>query len=271
MAHNYHAIMIATAILMPLFGLAVTGCSAHAPRPADAFTDSGARALAEAAQRGDVKEIDRLVTSGVDVNATGKFGVTPLFCALSSRNHEGFLGLLELGANPDKQVPELDFGRGSSVTSIAARSESDSYFLEAVLKHGANANLVEPRNRRTPIFQAVGSRNFDNLDLLIRAGADLNHKDGDFGETPAMFAASLNQFEAVYRLLDAGADYRATNNHGIDLAFSMVCENMPFTGEFRRWKDKVLDFLEKKGVDLDAARKKAEAKGIRTKKWSVEQ
>jgi ankyrin repeat protein len=118
MIHNYHPITIAAGILMPLLGLAVTGCSAHPPRPADAFTDPGARALAEAAQRGDVKEIDRLATSGVDVNATGKFGVTPLFCALSSRNHEGFLRLLELGANPDNQIPELDFGRGSSVTSI---------------------------------------------------------------------------------------------------------------------------------------------------------
>jgi hypothetical protein len=102
---------------------------------------------------------------------------------------------------------------------------------------------------------------------LIRAGADLNQKYDDyFGETPLLDAAGATWYEGVYRLLETGADYRLTTNDGIELADYVVAEPRDYTGDIRYWKDKVVKFLEEKDVDLEAARKRAEAKGIKTRR-----
>lgn len=268
-------------VLVPLIGITVLGCSegpsehgigpGGRTRPGAVFTDPGVRALADAAGKGDVKEIDRLVASGVDANASGNAGVTPLVWAMAARNHEGFVRLLERGADPNQQHPEIDTGEGSSAMSIAASSVIDSFFLEAALKHGGNPNLVEPRDKTTPIYKAIMSGKIKNLDLLIAAGADLNHKGGHFASPPLTDAAVINWYEGVFRLLEAGADYRITDNAGTSVADFAVLERVHYTAEVRRWKDKVLDLLEAKGADLEAARRAAEAMGIRTKKWTDEE
>ena len=276
-------------VILPLIGFAFLGCSGSQSHSgigpggrttaADFFTDPGVRAPADAAGRGDVKEIDRLVGSGVDVNAEGKDGVTPLLWAMTARNHDGFLRLLERGADPNRPHSPADNRFGSSVMSAAAHSKIDSFYLEAVLKHGGNPNLVEPTGNRANLTEqttplqaaAIYSRRVENLDLLVRAGADLNRKAGHFGSTPLTDAAAAVWYEGVYRLLEAGADFRIKDDAGSSIADFAVTENTPYTPEVRRWKDKVLDFLEKKGVDLEATRKKLEAKGIRTKKWTDEE
>lgn len=66
-----------------------------------AFADPQVGALAAAAARGNVAEIDRLVQAGADVNATGKDNVTPLAIALAKRNLAGVTRLLALGADPN--------------------------------------------------------------------------------------------------------------------------------------------------------------------------
>ena len=206
------------------------------------------------------------MVSGVDVNVRGKDGITSLFCAIAWGNHDGFVRLLKRSANPDQQDPKMDFVRGSSVTSVAARRENDPFFLEVALKHGANPNLIEPRDHTTPIYQVIMSHRIRNLELLIRAGADLNHRGGHFGTTPLIDAACQDWYEGVYRLLEAGADYRIKAASGPGLPDFVVMESIAYTPENRLWKDKVLDFLKEKGVDLEAARRRAEAKGLRTTK-----
>src|SRR2546428_3252830 len=75
----------------------------------DVFGDgTSALALAKAAGRGDVKEINRLIAEGVSVNAVGKQGITPLWWALWTKNYEGFSALLDKGANPNAQRLEGD-------------------------------------------------------------------------------------------------------------------------------------------------------------------
>ena len=54
-------------------------------------------ALAEAAGRGDTKEIGRLIADGTGVNTVGQHDITPLWWALWKRNFEGFSALLDKG------------------------------------------------------------------------------------------------------------------------------------------------------------------------------
>ncbi len=252
----------------PLFfsSLAFLGCSRGPTaewRPRDFFANANVIALALAAERGDTKEIDRLVSAGTDVNTRGKDGMTPLLWAMWAKNKVGFLQLLERGADPNLQLTGGS-SIGSSVTSWSARAENDSEWLEIVLKHGADPNLVNPggsgSTNKTPIFDAIDSREARNLDLLIKAGAKLDYRDS-CGNTPMMYAAGANWFDSVYRLLEAGADYRIRDNYGYDLADEVVNSRVDRQSDSEQWRQKVIAFLSRDGVNFDLTRKKLVEKG----------
>jgi hypothetical protein len=241
------------------FGATLLGCSrgpTGGGAPRDFFTDPNVISLVLASERGDVKEIDRLVSLGTNVNARGKDGITPLYFPMWAKNKAGFLRLLEHGANPNLQLTGSS-GVGSSVTNDSARAENDSEWLEIVLKHGGNPNLVNPQGsgckNSTPIFEAVRSRRAKNLDLLIEAGAKIDYQDA-CGDTAMIYAAGANYFDSVYRLLEAGADYRIRNTNGHDVVDWIVWSNCNPKSELGQWREKAVDFLKGKGVDFDARR-----------------
>lgn len=212
------------------------------------FPNEDARALAKAAGKGKIKKIEELVKSGVDVDAKGTQGATPLFWAMA--NYKGFKKLLELGADPN-----IVYGDGNTVIHTAVRIK-DSRFLEALLEHGANPNLkVESVGKwqtlgYTPLFDAL-SQGKDRVDLLLSSGADLNAKD-NFGATPVMSAVGRGDFEIAHYLLERGADYRIKNDAGETLA-SKVSDKigaMRPGSDAAKWQAKVIDWLESRGVQV---------------------
>ena len=146
------------------------------------FPDPAVRALAAAAAKGKLAEVDRLIADGVDVNAQGRSRGTPLFWAMA--NLEGFKRLLEHGADPN-----VIFVLGTSVVHTAAKFEDPS-FLIAALSHGGDPNLVGGFRDQTPLFDACGSGPLA-VATLLDAGADPDVVD-DQGYTAAMSAASRN-------------------------------------------------------------------------------
>ncbi len=246
--------------------------------PREFFRDPDAVAIAEAAERGNVKEIDRLVSAGAPINATGKYGVTPLLWAMWARNKAGFIRLLERGASPDVIViiPREDVSEGGELTyalkswsaiAQAAGELDDSEWLEVLLKHGANPNLPPPDAEkaivryagRTAIFTAVDIGNQKNIDLLLRAGADPNHQDA-FGKTPAialMYSDQIkNRFTTLHHLLEVGIDYRIKDRLGEDVVYLALRYEPDLKSDEAIWRDKVIELLKKKGEDLEAVRKR---------------
>jgi ankyrin repeat protein len=183
------------------------------------FPDHRVRALAEAAGKGKGQVVEGLVSQGVAVNSRGTKGATPLFWAM--RNIEGFEQLLDLGADPN-----LIFD-GSSVMHWAARND-DLDFLQKVLKHEGDPNLIAGKFSETPIFKTIGVIGSDNepaMILLLDSGANINAKTGGKkvfglsmgGKTPVMIAADLARFDIVLTLLVRGADYSLKDDSGRDL------------------------------------------------------
>jgi len=223
------------------------------------FEDPDVIALARAAEENDVKAIDRLVAKGVDINATGKENLTPLRFAFRKQHKEAFLAMLKYGANPNI----IDSLSGECVTSQAALIEDDSDWLNLTLEHGGNPNVVvNPKKRLgsgyTPIFYAIEARNLESVELLIEAGADLNHQDGQ-GYTPLISAAAFRRYRSVYLLLKAGADWKIQSKFGHDLTDSCMMRalknNKEHPEDYEAYR-KVLAFLVEKGVDLDTSRAK---------------
>jgi len=205
------------------------------------FPDPQVRELAKAAARGDLRRIDRLVDEGVDVNARGASGATPLYWAV--RNEKGFRRLLELGANPN-----VVYEDGNSVM-IAAVENRNLRILRAVLEHGGDPNLGPDGSM--PLVRAVDMKSKDRIDLLLAHGANLNYQN-EFGTTPVFGAAILRDFDMVYYLLEQGADYASIDSSGRDLAARIMHLGlMDPEKPADRWQERVIEWLKARGVQFD--------------------
>ena len=232
----------------------------------ECFGDKKVAELAVSAARGDLREFDKLLLAGANPNAQGKSGLTPVIWAMKARNKAGYARLLDRGASADCIIKDRDyaFAVGRTLIGIAARNSDDSQWLRILLKHSANPNLVGPKwgdrctvdysAGMTPLFDAIDSDRAENLDLLIEAGANVNHQD-NFGNTPMMDAARHGKFKFVQRLLQSGADCRIRNNDGEDAAYFTAGYEDTQANAAPEAK-KVMALFEQKVADVRAARSK---------------
>lgn len=201
----------------------LAGCSAINPtwhtrygwKAEDYFTDSKVIALCRAIEADDLKEIDRLVADGADVNAIGNGNMTPLLWAFPDDKITRFQRLLERGANPNVVVSS-DFNtkgnihRGHSVTHLAAGSTFAKHF-HIVMQHGGDTKLRDSRLGRSLFHTVITSGVSDKkvrIQLLLGKGADVNQSDSG-GFTPIMTAVSWGgQYDIALMLLEAGADVK---------------------------------------------------------------
>jgi hypothetical protein len=184
---------------------------------------------------------DRLVTVGVDVNAIGQDGVSPLlWIMLTSLDTNKIAYLLHVGANPNYR----DAASGASAMYFAAGGNRVD-ILEILLKNGGKPDLLGPRDESLLMVAASQFRK-NNIDLLLRYGADINLHD-KHDETVADKAAGYGRFDLVANFLDSGLNY---NLQG--LAKSVEIRHVPATSEQQRWKNQVIDMLKARGVRFPA-------------------
>lgn len=216
-------------------------------KASDLFASARETALAEAAARGQMSRLKELFDQGVDVNARGKDGVTPLMWALVQGSKSGFKYLLEHGANPNLQTAQ-----GDSVMRLGAMHE-DSEYLALALKNKGDPNLVDPETGKTPLFAGMESLRPKNIHLLIEAGAKLDFSDLT-GNTPMMRAAGVHRYDFVHAFLKAGADPAIENNWGNTLVYfiknSLAKNTIDPNHELYQWREKVIALLKEKGIEI---------------------
>jgi hypothetical protein len=198
------------------------------------FADVRATALTAAAIRGDLHEVDTLIEEGADPNALSTKGIPVLGCVLLYHGKPGFVALLEHHAIPGAAVGVYRSPLGDSVPAMAALSD-DSFWLEQLLAHGLSPDFVTEREGGlTLIFETISVDRDEMTALLIRSGADLNHRT-TWGDTPLTFSAGRGwvfHFESTLMLLDGGADWRLTNKQGKGLIdyLLVIAKRMPPDG-----------------------------------------
>ena len=232
------------------------------------FTDVKVVGVAEALESNDLAKAGQLLHAGADINAVGKDGMTLPIWTMMLKNKSSFTWLFEHGANPNL-VPKDD--RGVLLWACAA---DDSEWLDILLRHKADVNLQRRTvvTLETPLSEAIFGRHRKNLELLIKADANVNAqrpvKDG--GGTPLINAANSGWFEGVYVLLEAGADYRPRTAAGDDVTYLVVKRDASPGSEDAQWKAKVLQLLKERGADIEAAQKRADelqAQDRRDRPW----
>jgi len=197
------------------------------------------RALFEAAERGDISNIERLLNAGAKVNCVLQGDGTPLMGAANSGNVEAVRLLLDRGADPNLGVsgdgnPLIIAAReghaavvallldrradpnlavlGDGNPLIMAAREGHADIVALLLDHGADIDKIVPEDENA-LIQASGEGHLKIVKLLVSRGANVNARawaekssgrDGEW-RTPLSMARKGGYEAVVAFLLDAGA------------------------------------------------------------------
>jgi len=159
--------------------------------------------LHEAAAKGDVAEIEKLIADGEKPNIQDSKSRTPLHVAAYMKQHAAARALIRLGANPNA----LEIERYDIVTIAAARNDTE--MLKLALEGGASAKNITSRYDGTALIAAAHLGHTEAVKILIAAKAPLNHIN-NLGFTALMEAIVLGNGDAnhtatVRALVEAGA------------------------------------------------------------------
>jgi uncharacterized protein len=168
--------------------------------------------LHDAAARGDVAEIEKLIAEGERPNIQDSSSRTPLHVAAYLRKGEAARTLIRLGANPNA----LDAERYDILTIAAVNNDPD--MLKIALEGGGNARAVTSPYDGTALIAAAHRGHVEIVRALIAAKAPLNHFN-NLGWTALLEAVVLgnggaNHTAIVDALVKAGADVNLPDRHG---------------------------------------------------------
>jgi ankyrin repeat protein len=169
---------------------------------ATVFVGGAGSDVADAAMRGDLAAVRRLVQQKADVNAAQVDGATALHWAVYRDSLELTDLLLANGADVSAANRE-----GVTVLAMAALY-GNPQLIDRLLKAGADAKQRGP-NGETMVMFAARNGNPAAIKMLVAAGADVNAKEGMRGTTALMWATTQKHPEAVKALLEVGADHSA--------------------------------------------------------------
>ena len=159
--------------------------------------------LYRASRRGDMPEVQRLITKGANVNAKTKYG-TALMIASKLGHREVVQVLLANGAD----VNAKDKGGGTALMTASARGHQE--VVQVLLTKGAEVN-AKGEYGWSALMAASSFGHPEVVKLLLAQGAEVNAKD-IMGLT-ALWLASLNGHqEVVAALLSKGAEVNAKTN-----------------------------------------------------------
>lgn len=212
--------------------------------------------LIEAADRGDLDSLIKLVVEGYDINQTTGDGVTALMYAASNGHFEVTEVLIGRGA----EINAIPYNGLTALSGACINNHYDIVLL--LLQHGADAEIADNQGI-TPLLYAVASDYFNITELLLMFGADpdntdlegatalhaaalyarpdiawlladygasLNHQD-NFGFTPLMMAVQLGRADMAEYLMEIGADINIRTNDGMSALAIAVANNKPALAE----------------------------------------
>ena len=160
----------------------------------------GVTALNCALQRGHADVVEVLIDAGADIETKDDMGRSPLHWSCYSGALDVVKMLVEAGAG----VRGIDSKGYTCLIFAAANGHTETVRYLAGLKdvdlnHSGN-------NGRTALHVALqGGGHADVMQLLVDAGADIEAKDIQ-GATPLHFACMGGELDIVQKLLKAGAD-----------------------------------------------------------------
>ena len=173
----------------------------------NAIDDDGETALHIAAINGHVEVVKMLLAAGADLEVKGGiFGMTALIYATNQEHAEVAKILLSAGADVNA------VGTFGSTALMNAAAGRHTEIVKMLLSAGANPNAANSNDGTALKLAAIKGRT-ENVKVLLDAGANPYAVD-DQGRTPLIWASRNGQNEIVKMLLAEGADVNAADKLG---------------------------------------------------------
>jgi ankyrin repeat protein len=128
----------------------------------------GPTPLLSAVHNNDAAAVDRLIKTGVNVNAVNEYGATALTEAAMNGNTAIIEKLLKAGANPNLATAD-----GMTALMIVARG-TNVKAAQLLLEHGADVNAAEQQKKQTALMWAAAQGQAPMVRELIAHKADVN-------------------------------------------------------------------------------------------------
>ena len=154
--------------------------------------------LIKAAEIGDVEEVRRLISAGVDVR-DGRGVSSDNRMAIRTAARMGRLHVVKLLLEKDAEVNAMTYG-GNTPLSVAVQA-GHLEVVELLLKKGANANNIDTYGA---LNDAASMGHLNVVKLLLENGFDVNK--GSWGTRALCAATSRGHLNVVKVLLENGAD-----------------------------------------------------------------
>ncbi|XP_073506807.1 ankyrin repeat, SAM and basic leucine zipper domain-containing protein 1 [Phyllobates terribilis] len=173
-------------------------------------TASKEDSLKNALTTGNLKLVESLLDSGINVDCSFRYGWTPLMYAATAGNLAMVRLLLDKGAN-------ANFERDTFTVLMAACTANASEgsivkCVELLLSRNVSPNVC-CRKKMTPVMHAASGGHTQVVALLVANGADINAQDEN-GFTGLTLAAHNGHKNTVLKLLELGADIRLSTKTG---------------------------------------------------------
>lgn len=151
------------------------------PLNLDSFSNKQDAKFIKACSKGSPEKIKKHLAKGANPNLDSPYGMNPLLAAYIGRNFDGFIVLLENGADPNF-IPHT--GMDEHVAGYIMGSTLEDWlpdgipYVKALLKHGLDPSLEYKSPRGFESLQlihlAAGARRIEYLQMFVESGADIN-------------------------------------------------------------------------------------------------
>ncbi len=176
----------------------------------DKSDDTGMTALLYASSSGNVGFVRVLIAAGADINIADNDGWTALMVA---RNYGVVAPLISAEADVNKvRIYKCGSFWYSTSALICAVKRGDYDTVEALIKAGADINKPD-KCKVTPLIHAIQRGWLDVVEYLITAGADVNKAD-KFGATALMYSIEAESADIARLLIVFGANVNMTDSCG---------------------------------------------------------
>ncbi len=173
--------------------------------------------------KGKLSKASRLIKAGADVNSTNHIkGWTPLMAA--SQIGSFYMVKELLGKGADLHIKSTDGVDALYIASV----NGNPRIVQLLLDRGSDPNATVPSGSLMGWTALIGtaasgreriskkvthSSRWESVRILIRSGADIDHKDAK-GWTALMHAAKAGFYIVILDLIDHGANIDLVNNEG---------------------------------------------------------
>ena len=198
-----------------------------------------------------LKEIIRLIDSGVCVNAKGDYGWTPLHAAVENDHADVVRALISRGA--DVNIKD-DYGW---TPLHATAGNNDESIVRALISSGADLTIQDD-NGRTPLHRAVLRDDKSDFNEVVEAlvsvdsGAHINLKD-KAGRTPLRIAVGNGNHTIVQDLISGGADLTIKDDKDktvYEIAISEYTKAMEGSNRVKKIDcERIVELLEERGAN----------------------